>query len=596
MEHAIITSHVAALGVRPGELALTSVWSGDGNAGLNLPPGYGPMDRNDRAFIGGDGRSTDPQDGASNGGAGLYLSPTANDVSYTNLGQINGGDGGNDAAGAGGIGGAGVLIKTEHIVDLLNKGTIRAGHAGSGGPDKYGFDYGGIGGIGLYVMRDRSGMIRNEQGGIIIGGAGSYVDRGNGSTGTGGGAGLVSDTCTRIINDGEVIGGAGGFTRYLGRYIGGSGGIGMNIGLSLAGSVHQSGALTNTGTIMGGAGAPSNGTGASGAGGAGLSLAGFAFNAGLIAGGGGATTLYGGAGGAGGNGAILNAASRLLNTGMIEGGNGGGGAGGVYGSGTGGDGAVISGDGVLTNFGIIAGGGGGGTGVVISNGGMLINAGTIEGRLPDGGAVMFQGRGILVATPGAVFDGAVNADAAAGDVLELTGTCHAGLTGFGTQFKNFGTIAFAPFSARTIDGNQALLKTEITGFSAGDGIDMNFITFASADKLSVVKAGELSIITPAGTSNLAIASAMPGEMDFTLRKSADGILIGDSGHTKAMLFMTPNPEAKLPDDLFWAWPRQDLPAAVITTAFTTPSPTGGFLREVPHHFEMTMMPVITLHV
>jgi len=489
----------------------------------------------------------------------------------------------------------------------------------------FGMGPGGVGGNGMQITGDKTGAVINGAGGIIIGGTGSFTPLGTASAGTAGGDGLADYGGTTITNHGRITGGTGGSTTAYGRYAGGAGGIGAVIGLYKTGSVQQAGSLLNTGTITGGAGAPSDGAGAAGAGGTGLRLAGTASNKGVIAGGLGASTTYDGSGGAGGTGAVVYTRSQLLNSGVVAGGAGGyGGAPGNFGyrvaGGTGGDGVVISKAATLVNSGVITGGAGaagstsgniyvyngnGGNAVVIASGGVLENAGTIIGGAPgdnpavgpaglSGAAVTFEGAGILLSAPGAVFAGAVVADEAASDVLELTGTSGSALTGFGTQFANFSTIAFAAGAARIIDGNTALLHPEITGFAAGDGIDLNFVTFSSADKLQVSRAGTLSVITAGGTYGLRIAGATVGETDFTLKKSKDGILIGKAASAARMSFMAPSMSA-LPDSGgLWAAAPHAAPPAVPATHATVASATGNFV-ETSTHFEAVLLPGVSLH-
>jgi hypothetical protein len=579
---------------------------------------------NDGEIFGATGQSTDSSPESGAGGAGVYISPAAKSVGITNTGLIAGGYGGNGSTG--GTGGSGMLINTSQIVNVTNSGTIKAGAGGYGGFSMFGMGLGGIGGAGLKITGDRGGLVTNRAGGVILGGKGSFTQLGNATEGTGGGAGLVSYGRVKITNDGNITGGAGGYTAQFGRSIGGAGGTGAMIGLYQSGSISQIGTLLNTGTITGGTGAPSDGAGVAGAGGAGLTLAGLAYNAGIITGGLGASAAYDGSGGNGGNGAALYAHSQMLNTGTIAGGNGGGGGASsnytyIVGGGTGGNGVVISNHGLFVNAGVINGGSGGvgltdfagtglngngGAGVVIGSYGVLINAGTISGGLPGdnsyasaagryGAAVTFEGAGILVATPGAVFAGAVNADSAASDVLELAGTSRVALTSFGTKFENFSTIAFAPFASRTIDGNQALLKTDITGFSAGDGIELNFITFSSSDRLRVSQAGTLSVITPGGTYGLAIAGAKVGEMDFSLKQGADGILIGKVGSATRMNFIAPESAPLSSFTGLWSPPHPVASPTTLAASFMTLSPGAGALFEASRHFDMALIPAISLH-
>jgi hypothetical protein len=159
---------------------------------------------------------------------------------------------------------------------------------------------------------------------------------------------------------------------------------------------------------------------------------------------------------------------------------------------------------VLVNTGNITGGMGGnsdanrprsyaatgGAGVNI-DGGVLITSGIISGGagglLPfyngaSGNAVNFSGAvGTLVVESGAVFNGIVNANAAVADMLEVSGTSSAALSGVGTEFRNFQQISFASDAAWTVAGNAAGLASgqTITGLIGHNTIDLTGIAATS---------------------------------------------------------------------------------------------------------------------
>jgi hypothetical protein len=78
----------------------------------------------------------------------------------------------------------------------------------------------------------------------------------------------------------------------------------------------------------------------------------------------------------------------------------------------------------------------------------------------------------------------------------------------------------------------------ITGFIAGDYIELPGIAYTSGDSVTVAKAGVVSINTPGKTYNLNIAGATVGEADFQF--SATSFLIKNTTASKpAMEFLRP---------------------------------------------------------
>jgi hypothetical protein len=164
---------------------------------------------------------------------------------------------------------------------------------------------------------------------------------------------------------------------------------------------------------------------------------------------------------------------------------------------TAGEGVWIFGTGTVVNDGSIAGGeagivlvsggsvtnaasasiAGGGYGVRLFAGGTLTNAGMIVGN--TGTAVYFGGTGsnLLALDPGGGFSGLVTGSPSAGNTLELASAASAGtVTGLGTQFVNFGPIEFDAGADWSIGGNTAGLAGTISGFAAGDTIELTGVT------------------------------------------------------------------------------------------------------------------------
>jgi Hint domain len=370
-------------------------------------------------------------------------------ATLVNNGQITGAAGMNGNYQASATAG-GAALRIAAAVSVTNTGSITGGHGGDS-IDRH--EGGGADGADL-----SGGAVLVNSGHILGGyGGGAFTNGAGGDyTGGTGGSGAAASAGTTLINSGAITG--GGSMGNAG--IGGHGGLGVDIA---AGAL-----VSNTGAITGGYGGESQ-------------------------------TLYGGNGG---NGVNLQAGASFSNAGQVSGGSGGvgitqrGGAAGV--------GVNIGAGAVLVNTGNIAGGMGGnsetelpsnflitgGAGVNI-DGGTLITSGNISGGAgglfpfangPSGNAVNFSGAvGTLVIESGAVFNGVVNADAAVADVLEVSGTSNAALSGVGTEFRNFEQISFASGAAWTIAGNAAGLASgqTITGLIGHNAIDLTGIAATS---------------------------------------------------------------------------------------------------------------------
>jgi hypothetical protein len=113
-------------------------------------------------------------------------------------------------------------------------------------------------------------------------------------------------------------------------------------------------------------------------------------------------------------------------------------------------------------------------GVGIIDGGKLTNAGLIVGT--SGTAVNCYGTGgsnLIVLDPGFGFTGLVLGNSSASNTLELASATSAGtVTGVGAQFLHFDAIVFDPGARWTVAGVPRGLASKITGFAAGDTIDI----------------------------------------------------------------------------------------------------------------------------
>jgi hypothetical protein len=382
---------------------------------------------------------------------------------------------------------------------LHNAGTIAGGDAGfvTFGMIFFGNYLIGAGGDGVHS----TSALALSNSGAIDAGVGVTVGYGNAGAG---GVGVDIGAGSSVVNSGKITGGGGGYqdTEYPPRALAAEGGAGVELG---AGSV-----LRNTGSIEGGYGGRAFGpAGAGGAGVAGVDLT--VVNLGRVSGGhGGPSYAY--SGGAGGAGIYVRAGGVVTNHGTITGGIGGqagfsgvgaGGAGGIgvdlqqggslnnfgsisggYGgqqdgfsaAGTGGIGVELTPGSVSGNHGTITGGAGsgngqgypggnGGAGVVL-DGGTLTNWGTISGGAGGysptqpglmGDAVIFgSGVATLVVKPGAVFNGAVQGNAAVNDTLALSGPGSGTLSGLGSQFTSFTTVSETAGATWTLLGPSTL--------------------------------------------------------------------------------------------------------------------------------------------
>jgi hypothetical protein len=470
-----------------------------------------------------------------------------------NQGTISGGIGKQGAAGsAGDAGGGGVGLTAG---SLINNGTVAGGSGGAGeaggGRGGYGIDLvgallintgliaGGHGGYGFRIGEGDGGTGAILESSILVN-AGT-ITGGTGSAGYGNsGIGVVLDNGS-LVNQGLIAGGAAGSGSN-----GYSGGIGAAV---------YAGNLTNTGTISGGSG--SRGDGA-----VGLMIAGgSAVNHGVISGGTGGGNEVGLV--AGGAGAALSGGS-LTNDGVISGGKGGyakfhsgppgagvtvsggaltnhgtifgaNGAPGFRGSGSGGVGVDLS-AGTLINDGTIAGGypfiigpglryqAYGGVGVNFRNGGTLIDGGFITGgtsAAATADAVDFgNGASRLILDGRAVFIGAVVANAAYSNVLELTSDTGAGtITGLGNAVRGFQTVTIDQRASWFVSGNVAGLASgqTIDGFTVHDTIELTGISITglsySGGILTLTAAGGAATVDLPGnftTSDFIVSNVAAG--------------------------------------------------------------------------------------
>ena len=155
----------------------------------------------------------------------------------------------------------------------------------------------------------------------------------------------------------------------------------------------------------------------------------------------------------------------------------------------------------------------------------LVNAGTIEGsRYAVALAPGYANR--LVIDPGAIFSGLVTGGNKIGattvSTLELaTGTATGTISGLGTQFVNFGSIAFDKGADWFVEGNTSGLAGRISGFAPGDTIEVTDITVTGSNYAD----GVLTLsdyFYPAATLDLQGSFATS---DFVVTSVADGAYV-----------------------------------------------------------------------
>ena len=157
--------------------------------------------------------------------------------------------------------------------------------------------------------------------------------------------------------------------------------------------------------------------------------------------------------------------------------------------------------------------------------GTVINAGYISNGSSGGDAVTLAAgyANLVVVDPGAKFKGIVDGGAAAGSSLELgSGAAKGTLSGFGSEYINFGTLTLEPSASWLIEASTAVTAAVINGFAANDTIDLaGFVavsrTFAS-NTLVLTNASNahetLHIVGTLTTNNFTVGSDGSGGTDI----------------------------------------------------------------------------------
>jgi hypothetical protein len=132
--------------------------------------------------------------------------------------------------------------------------------------------------------------------------------------------------------------------------------------------------------------------------------------------------------------------------------------------------------------------------------GTVTNAGTIDGGTGYAVDLAAGHQNRVVVEQGGVFLGTVSGGSIAESTLELTSVTGTGtLSGFGTQFTNFGTLTFDPSASWLVQANTAgITSAVINGFVEGDTID---VTGFTAVNTGAVGGGTSVTLTNSGGVN-----------------------------------------------------------------------------------------------
>jgi hypothetical protein len=163
-------------------------------------------------------------------------------------------------------------------------------------------------------------------------------------------------------------------------------------------------------------------------------------------------------------------------------------------------------------------------GVFLDSGGAITNSGTIIGGVD---AVYTSGGDFnLNELAGGVFEGAV-LDHTGSGALNLAGTT-AGALAMGGSFSGFTAINFGP-AAWSLSGTSSELAggQAITGFVAGDKLDITDLTFAAPETLTLGASDVLTITQGAATLDVTFSSADTGAHFTVSSDGSGGSLITD---------------------------------------------------------------------
>ncbi len=180
---------------------------------------------------------------------------------------------------------------------------------------------------------------------------------------------------------------------------------------------------------------------------------------------------------------------------------------------------------------------GGRDGVLLASG-TVQNAGAISGGVY---AIDFAqgGANRLIDAAGAVFKGNVAANSGGTNTLELSAQNGPGaLTGLGSQFRGFQTIAIDHGASWEVKGAKAGFKGEVIGgFTASDLIDETDLSYAAGETATLVTGNVLDIMLKAkviATLQLSPADTLAGDNFAVFADGAGGTDIAIASPTTAL--------------------------------------------------------------
>ena len=196
-----------------------------------------------------------------------------------------------------------------------------------------------------------------------------------------------------------------------------------------------------------------------------------------------------------------------------------------------------------------------GTGVINAEGGaygikvgkatgVVTNAGYINGGAGDAVSLTGGYYSTVVVDPGASFKGLVDGGSAAKSILELgSGATTGTLSGFGSEYVNFGTLTFAPSAQWLFETSIANAPTVIGGFDHGDTID---VTGFTATNTGVVAGGtSVTLTNSGGTHEVLNFRASVGSFTIATGPGISGTDITTLCFCPGTMIRTPNGEVKV---------------------------------------------------
>jgi hypothetical protein len=176
--------------------------------------------------------------------------------------------------------------------------------------------------------------------------------------------------------------------------------------------------------------------------------------------------------------------------------------------------------------------------------GVVTNAGYINGGTGDAVTLTGGYYSTVVVDPGARFKGLVDGGSAAKSILELgSGATTGTLSGFGSEYVNFGTLTFAPSAQWLFETSAANKPGVIDGFTHGDTID---VTGFTATNTGVVAGGtSVTLTNSGGTHEVLNFGSSVGSFTIATGPGISGTDITTICFCPGTMIRTPNGEVKV---------------------------------------------------